>query len=139
MSDFLVHHASFARWGILILALGALISVVWSWRFRRLARSEIAPDELRWEARGGLVAGMAWLAALALLSLLIRTSAEINAVEVMAVSDEITPRLVEAVTYGLGLIAGPTGTAMAGALALLVFNGIWSGALAALRGPEGTP
>lgn len=137
MDEFLIHHYDFARWALLCFGLGLVITPVWAWRFRRLTRTGIPASERRWEARSGMIAGVGWIAALLLIALLMRASAEIHAVEAYANSDEISPLLVENVTYGLDLIAGPMAVIVGVAIGWLVIHGLWSGALTTLRGREG--
>ena len=134
MNDALIHHADFARWELLDLVGGSLVSLTWSWRFRRLARTAIRPDELRWEAWRGVAGAVAWIVALLLIALLMHASAEIRAVEVVALVDEFSPALIEQLTVARGLILTPVAVVLGGVVLLLAACGLWSGALAALRG-----
>ncbi|MBD3222301.1 hypothetical protein GF314_13770 [bacterium] len=133
MNEFLIEHANFARWGVIYLAGGTIVAAVWSWRFRRLTRAAIRPDELRWEAWRGLTAGLVWLAMLLVVALLMATSAEINVTEVMAMSDAISPRLVAQVEHVRGLMVAPVLGALGLAALVVLLGGLWSGAFAALR------
>ena len=130
---FLVDHARFVLWSLLLLGLGVVVSVAWSWRFRRLTRTQIAPPALRWEAARGVVAAAAWVVMLLANALIAATSAEISAAEAIGVADEISPGFLEAVTAHRHALPRATVATVAFAVTVSLATGLWSGCLAALR------
>jgi len=134
VSDFLLYHGGFARWGLLYLILGLLLSLAWGWSFRRLRDGLIVDEERRWEAWRGVAGGVTWLLSLALILLLQISNYDIRSVEALTASDDFPLWLIEAIAEGKGYVVAPALLMFAVALGTLAVVGWWSGAWAARQG-----
>lgn len=134
MGEYLAIHGNFAFWSALYLGVGLLVTAIWCWRFRRLATTAIASDELRWEAWRGTIGGLAWLAALGAIFLVMAATYELQAGEEIAVAAEITDQLLSCIAWKRRLIVPAAVLTIAAATGALVLGGRWSGAYGALHG-----
>ena len=133
MNDFLLSHTSFAVWGILFLVGGAVTTLAWAACFKRLAKTEIQPNELRWEAWRGVLGAGFWVASMLLILLLMISTNDINSAEAIAATESASPLLVESIKAGSDLIIIPVLCTFALILGILFLAGLWSGSLKALR------
>jgi len=134
--SFLITYNTFAIWGFLFLVLGTLTTGVWAMSFRRMTRIRIRPQELRFEAWRGILGGAVWLVGLALVLLLMTASGDINSAELLAICDEISPRLMESIQAERRLVVLPALGSFGLVVGVLAMAGQWSGAWAALRPRE---
>ena len=134
MESFLISNRTFALWGATYLVLGMIVTVVWSWRFRSLARVPMAAGERRDEAWRGVAGAAGWLAALAGIAVTLVASGDIYTFEAVAVSDEISEQFLDAIVAGRGERVLPVAAMFGAALVTIAAGAWWSGAAAALRG-----
>ncbi len=133
MTEFLLSHTNFAIWAFLYLLGGLVLTAVWTWSFRRLARVSTDPVDLFWEARRGAAGGVIWLAMLALIFSLMVTTADINAVSAVAASDQVSDLLLQSIARDRSIVRAPAAGIFGIALLAMLAAGVYSGAWRVLR------
>ncbi len=136
MNSFLLAHANFAIWAFVFIIIGTVSTWSWSITFRRLSQSDACREDLLWEARRGLAGGVIWLVAMGLIFLLMVTSFDITASEVVAFSDGLSEELEQSIRDERRLIYLPSLLAFGLTIGTIAVAGRWSGAWAALETEE---